>query len=277
MSDEKKSVWETLRKIDVSEHTEQKNGLTYLSWAWAWGALKDHYPSAAFEKHSFEGLPYVRDENGNAFVSVSITVEAETCTETMPVLDYRNKAVKDPDSFQVNTSLQRCLAKAISYHGLGHYIYAGEDLPPASDEADKVDKVDEADEVLDEVVDEEREAIQSVDLEDSRDSFLEKKFIDASSPPGFISENLATDEGLRKLIPDVVRTFMPSSDDKYGNGKRVYKNQEATEKGVLKFWKDNVTTMKMLEENDPTLYEQVVKMFGAAKKSAKNGEAFKRN
>ena len=70
---------------------------------------------------------------------------------------------------------------------------------------------------------------------------------------------------------------MPSSDDKYGNGKRVYKNQEATEKGVLKFWKDNVTTMKMLEENDPTLYEQVVKMFGAAKKSAKNGEAFKRN
>ena len=128
-----KSVWETLSKIDVNEHTEKKGNLTYLSWAWAWGQLKSAYPSATFEKHWFGGdgykLPVAKDEEGHAFVKVSVTVESETITETMPILNHSNKAVKNPDSFQVNTSLQRCLAKAIAYHGLGHYIYAGEDLP----------------------------------------------------------------------------------------------------------------------------------------------------
>ena len=124
-----KSVWETLSKIDVNEHTEKKGNLTYLSWAWAWGQLKSAYPSATFEKHWFGGdgykLPFAKDEEGHAFVKVSVTVESETITETMPILNHSNKAVKNPDSFQVNTSLQRCLAKAIAYHGLGHYIYGG--------------------------------------------------------------------------------------------------------------------------------------------------------
>lgn len=125
-----KSVWETLSAINVNEHTEKKNGLTYLSWAWAWGVLKNHYPSAQFQKHISEsGLPFFRDENGYTYVAVSVTVEDQTHTEVMPVINYNNKAVQNPDSFQVNTALQRCLAKAISYHGLGHYIYAGEDLP----------------------------------------------------------------------------------------------------------------------------------------------------
>lgn len=129
-----KSVWETLSAINVNEHTEQKNGLTYLSWAWAWGVLKKHYPSATFEKHiQPNGMPYITDHNGYAYVQVTVTVEGISATELFPVLDYKNKSVRDPDSFAINTSMQRALAKAISYHGLGHYIYAGEDLPQSDD------------------------------------------------------------------------------------------------------------------------------------------------
>jgi hypothetical protein len=72
----KKSVWETLSAINVNEHTEKKNGLTYLSWAWAWGMLKKHYPEAQFQKHTdSNGLPYFKDEHGFAFVIVSVEVE----------------------------------------------------------------------------------------------------------------------------------------------------------------------------------------------------------
>lgn len=135
------NVWETLSKVDCSGHTEEKNGLTYLSWAWAWGILKSHYPTASFKKHIWfsqrwldegeedTGLPYTADKNGYAYVQVSVTVEEQTITEVFPVLDYRNKAVQNPDAFAVNSALQRCLAKCIAMHGLGHYIYAGEDLP----------------------------------------------------------------------------------------------------------------------------------------------------
>ena len=127
------SVWKTLSEIDVSSHIEKKGQLSYLSWAWAWGELKNRYPCATYEKHYFDhqgmSVPYAVDLNGYAFVMVSVTVEGLTHTETLPVLNHQNKAVNAPDSFQINTSLQRCLAKAIAMHGLGHYIYAGEDLP----------------------------------------------------------------------------------------------------------------------------------------------------
>jgi len=129
------TVWETLSNIDVNDKTEKKNGLTYLSWAWAWGVLKKHYASATFEKHvQPNGMPYILDHNGYAFVQVTVTVDEISATELFPVLDYRNKAVQNPDAFQVNTAMQRGLAKAISYHGLGHYIYAGEDLPESGGE-----------------------------------------------------------------------------------------------------------------------------------------------
>ena len=129
------SVWETLSKIDVSEHTEEKNGLTYLSWAWAWGIVNKYYPKATFTKNLYSSanndctLPYMIDPAGYAFVSVTVDIDGETQTEILPVLDYANKSVSQPNSFQVNTALQRCLTKCLAFHGLGHYIYAGEDLP----------------------------------------------------------------------------------------------------------------------------------------------------
>lgn len=134
MSKEKKSVWATLSAIDVNDKTEEKNGMTYLSWAWAWGKLKENYPEATFKKHTHDGMAYIKDESGYAFVEVTVTVEGISATELFPVLNYKNKAIPDPNAFEVNTALQRGLAKAIAYHGLGHYIYAGEDLPQSDGE-----------------------------------------------------------------------------------------------------------------------------------------------
>ncbi len=130
MSD-KKSVWETLSVLDVSSYTRKKNGMTYLSWAHAWKALKDSYPSATFNKHLQEdGMPYILDANGFAYVTVTVMAGGESATELFPVLDYRNKSIQNPNAFDVNTAHQRAMTKAMAYLGLGHYIYAGEDLPP---------------------------------------------------------------------------------------------------------------------------------------------------
>ena len=131
MSDE--TSWAILSAIDVGDKIEKKNGLSYLSWAWAWGVLKQHFPLATFIKHTApNGMPYFIDTQGYAFVKVTVSLHYDystDITEMLPVLDHRNKPIQGPNAFEVNNALQRCLAKAIAYHGLGHYIYAGEDVP----------------------------------------------------------------------------------------------------------------------------------------------------
>ena len=112
-------VWNELAKVDVSAFTEKKNGFTYLSWADAFTVLKDHFPDATYVKHIFNGLPFMQDAAGNTYVQVTVRIPSANaeCSEIMPVLNHANKAIQYPDSFQVNASLQRCLAKAIA--GLG--------------------------------------------------------------------------------------------------------------------------------------------------------------
>jgi len=140
------NVWNTLSAIDCSKHVEKKNGFTYLSWAWAWSILKQHYPTAQYTKHLFQvngnNLPYMMDAEGNAYVTVTIKImpennadsitALESATEIMPVLNHANRPIKNPNSFEVNASLQRCMVKAIAALGLGCYIYAGEDMPMES-------------------------------------------------------------------------------------------------------------------------------------------------
>lgn len=146
------STWETLSKIDVSEHTEEKNGLTYLSWAWAWGKVKDNYPQARYIKRIWATeLPYTKDDQGFAYVEVTVIIGNEEQSELMPVLNYKNDAIKNPNGFQVNTALQRCLAKCCAMHGLGHYIYAGEDLPQGVEEPEPIITVHSADGQAEEV------------------------------------------------------------------------------------------------------------------------------
>jgi hypothetical protein len=119
---------EALLKKDVNSHTEKKNNLTYLSWAWAWAEAIKADPKATFVVNMF-GEKCFMDINGTAMVFVTVTMFDKPMTCQLPVMDYRNKAIPNPDAFAVNTAIMRCMTKALSLHGLGLYIYAGEDLP----------------------------------------------------------------------------------------------------------------------------------------------------
>lgn len=118
-----------LLKINVNDHTERKNGLTYLSWAWAWAEVLKLDPAASWEAHEFNGLPCIVLPDSSCMVKVSVTIKGDRKTCLLPVMNHKNQAIKNPDAFAINTALMRCLAKAIAMHGLGLYIYAGEDLP----------------------------------------------------------------------------------------------------------------------------------------------------
>ena len=117
-----------LSAINVNDHVEKKGGFSYLSWPFAVAQLRKADPTASWEVKRFSGLPYLLTEAG-VFVEVAVTVQGVTLSQLHPVLDSRNRPLMAPTAFDINTSLQRCLVKAIALHGLGLYIYAGEDLP----------------------------------------------------------------------------------------------------------------------------------------------------
>jgi len=126
-------------KINVNEHTEKKGGLTYLSWAWAWAEVLRIDPKAYWEPMDFnaEHGPFQllhKMDDGTAFVGVSVRFQGMDRRCMLPVMDNRNKAISKPNAFDVNKAQMRCLAKAIAMHGLGLYIYAGEDLPEGAPE-----------------------------------------------------------------------------------------------------------------------------------------------
>lgn len=139
------SVFENLNNANVNGHTEEKNGLTYLSWAWAWAEVKKAYPDAIYTIEKFNGLPYVYDENTGYMVYTTVTIEGITHEMWLPVMDGANKAMKAKSykyttkygektceaatMFDVNKAIMRCLVKNLAMFGLGLYIYAGEDLP----------------------------------------------------------------------------------------------------------------------------------------------------
>lgn len=130
------SVFETLNKINVNDKTEKKNGLTYLSWAWAWGEAKKNYPEASYTIYeNNDGWNYFTDGK-TCWVKTGVTIEGLEHIEYLPVMDYRNKSitVENVTSFDVNKAIQRSLTKALARHGLGLYIYAGEDLPDGEEE-----------------------------------------------------------------------------------------------------------------------------------------------
>ena len=146
-----KMTFTDINKIDVSNHVEKKMNLSYLSWAWAHAEMKKIDENAEVVIHEFpdmeeisklaelgvtitpdimEGLKlsYKRD-SGGAYVKVSVTLNNRTETEYLPVMDMRNKSIVNPTAMDVNKAHKRCFVKALALHGLGLYIYAGEDLP----------------------------------------------------------------------------------------------------------------------------------------------------
>lgn len=148
--------FEKLSTINVNEHTESKNGLTYLSWTWAWSEIKKQCPDATYEIEKFDNnLPYVYDENTGYMVFTKMTINEMTYEMFLPVMDgnnkamlnhsytyevkeyengkwngkYKTKSVEPASMFDINKTIMRCLVKNIAMFGLGIYIYAGEDMP----------------------------------------------------------------------------------------------------------------------------------------------------
>ena len=130
-------IWDTLSKVDVSEYVEEKMNLSYLSWSRAWWLLMEHYPEATYEYH--EGRKF---DDGTVEVSVTITIGETSRMATLPVMDYKNKAIISPDARQINDNKQRCFVKAIAMYGLGIDLYRGmsDDLPDEEKDKASADK-----------------------------------------------------------------------------------------------------------------------------------------
>lgn len=150
----KQSVFKTLSTINLNDKVEKKKNLTYLSWAWAWGEVKKAYPNATYQIiEDSNGLPYIYDENLGYMVQTSVTIEGESLSMWLPVMDGANKSMKSKSydyttrygdktceaatMFDINKTLMRCLTKNLAMHGLGHYIYAGEDIPEETEHKKK--------------------------------------------------------------------------------------------------------------------------------------------
>lgn len=121
----------TLNNINVNGKTEKKNGLTYLSWAWAWGEVKKLYPDATYTIYENANGLFYHTDGKTCWVKTGVTVNGIEHIEYLPVMDYKNQSIplERVTSFDVNKAIQRSLTKAVARHGLGLYIYAGEDLP----------------------------------------------------------------------------------------------------------------------------------------------------
>ena len=125
------TIFETLNGVNVNGHTEKKNGLTYLSWAWAWAELLKRYPDSTYTVYENKDGWCYHTDGRTAWVKTGVTVEGKEYIEMLPVMDFKNKSIPldNITSMDVNKAIQRSLTKAVARHGLGLYIYAGEDLP----------------------------------------------------------------------------------------------------------------------------------------------------
>ena len=237
-----KTPWAILSRIDVKDRIEKKNGLSYLSWAWAWGTLKEHFGSAWFRKHEAAGgIPYFIDMQGYAYVRVTVGLDKSgdhEVTETFPILDHRNKAIQGPNSFDVNNALQRCLAKCIAYHGLGHYIYAGEDVPMEAQEAPVETRVAPP-------------APTPVKMQSLPPAAVPAASggVPVAALDGTISSHPV------EAVAEVFKQFIPTCAD---------------EKTLTKFYTANKTAVAYLEATNPNLHKQVLEAFSARKAELKS-------
>jgi len=119
-----KEIWETFRAVDVSDYTEEKIGLTYLSWARAWMLTVDNYANAQYTFHDFDGVPYRTLPDGTAEVVTSVNIEGHIRSMPLPVMDYKNNSIVTPNARQVNDNRMRCLVKNLAMFGLGMGVFA---------------------------------------------------------------------------------------------------------------------------------------------------------
>lgn len=186
---DEKSVFEVLNGVNVNGHTEGRGDLTYLSWTWAISEVMKRYPDMYYEVMKFDGLPYVFDEKTGYMVYTKVTIKGITHEMWLPVMDSSNKAMKNVSytykvkdkktgemyektveaatMFDINKTIMRCLTKNLAMFGLGHYIYAGEDLP-------EVEKEENEAKVIKEMTDELKGLWDQAGLSDGFEDWLGK-------------------------------------------------------------------------------------------------------
>jgi len=231
-----KSVWDTLSKVDCSEHTQEKNGLTFLSWAWAWGIMMEHYPDASY---SFSSP--IRDEKGTVEVWCTIKIGALERRMWLPVMDYKNNAIINPDYRKISDTRMRCLTKCLAMYGLGHYIYAGEDIPSKDNEA-----------VADNATPKEpakpkakKKAAPKKDEEPTQESAFEHNIPDEESAANTVT-----------FMCETVDSFHADSMESLAN-----------------FWKENKKLIDFLDANFSDQYERLKAHFTSTKQQLLKGDA----
>ena len=230
-----------LLKLNVNEHTEKKNGLTYLSWAWAWQEALKADPTANFNVKTFmrdqyTEVPYM-DINGTAMVWVTVTMFDKPMTCMLPVMNHRNQPIQNPDAFQVNTAIMRCMTKALALHGLGLYIYSGDDLPEEDAKAAPTPKT-------------------MGELTKQEDAPKYEKILTKTQPLA-VGEGWDNSDASRKLFAD---------------GMVEYTATCTTVAGLNSYWKSNQLQLDSLKVTHPDLYQQVLSKFQELKKQFSEGE-----
>ena len=227
-----------LLKLNVNEHTEKKNGLTYLSWAWAWAEALKADPAATFEVKTFAHdqyteMPYM-NVNGTGMVWVTVTMFGKPMTCFLPVMNHRNQPIQNPDAFQVNTAIMRCMTKALALHGLGLYIYSGDDLP-----------------------EEDVKAAPSTG---------------ATAPMGELTRKEDGPKYERIIAKTAKKPAEPTGWDNsdasrklFADGMIEWTTHCTTVAGLNSYWKSNELQLDSLKETHPPLYEEVLTRFKALK------------
>ena len=221
-----------LLKINVNDHIEKKNGLSYLSWAWAWREALKADQNATFDVQTFEGKPYM-DVNGTGLVWVTVTMFGQPRTCMLPVMDYKNKPILNPDAFAVNTAIMRCMTKALALHGLGLYIYAGEDLPEDGEKTAHTPQ--------------------------------------AKAPMGELTRK-EDGPKYEKIVAKVKKTIQPTEWDPSDESRKLFTEGMiewtthcTSVAGLNSYWKSNELQLDSLKETHPSLYKEVLDRFKTLK------------
>lgn len=222
MGDKKeKTAFERLYELNVNDKTDDKEGLTYLSWAWAWAEFKKVYPEATYNiVKSENGQPYFYDENTGYMVYTNVTADGLTHEMWLPVMDSHNRAMKSKPytvktkykeigvaaatMFDVNKAIMRCLTKNLAMFGLGLYIYAGEDLPDTDDdgeEAMKPKKKGNTEAVTEEL----RATLKELLMETNSDTTAFLKWCSQAFKRDIANVDVMTMSELKKAIPVVAK------------------------------------------------------------------------
>jgi len=237
-----------LLQINVNAHTEKKNGLTYLSWAWAWAEALKADPQATFQVHLFNDMPYM-DVNGTGMVWITVTMFGQPRTCMLPVMNHRNQPILTPDAFQVNTAIMRCMTKTLALHGLGLYIYSGDDLPEdfggTSSMGDLIKKED---------------APAYAPIAEKAERSKEGAAVVS------VATQTATADVEIKVKKEKSDPMNDAEADLFANGMIKFLGHCQDDSGLKSYWKANQAQLDKLKVSHPELYAKVRDSFSEEKK-----------